>query len=197
MNTRIATLCCIFVAFLAAAAEDRAVRPPFPVSLHADCWLSQNAAGYSVAIDRASATHTRIVFRPKDGIALATSFVVPGVLAQFQTHRNDLLLTFENPGPTTRAYSEVDGKVRQIFECTSRFGAEAVPIWTEYGGALVCLQGEQMVGSLWLPTVAKIYVRGEKSYELAEEGPYRDLFQTLGRIYNRETHKLSNGAWNV
>jgi hypothetical protein len=196
LKRRIATICCLFVVTLAAAVEDHPVKPPFRVSLHADCWLSPNPAGYSVTIDRASATHTRIVFEPKDGKTPATSFIVPGVLAGFETLRSDLVLTFEDPGPTTRAYSEVDGKVRQIFECASRFGATSVPIWTTYGGALVCYQGEEMVGRLWLPTVAKIYLRSEKSFDLTAEVPYRSFFQTLREVFNQETHKLSGGAWD-
>jgi hypothetical protein len=147
-------------------------------------------------VDRISATHTQIVFSLRQGNKPATSFVVPGVLAGFRYLGVDLVLTFENPGPTTRAYSEVDGKVRQIFECASRFGAGAVPIATMYGGALVCYQGEEMVGRLWLPTVARIYLRGEKSFDLAAEVPYRSFFQTLEELYNRETHKLSGGAWD-
>lgn len=196
MKKGIAATCCLLVLSFAATAEDRPVKPPFRASLHADCALGENPDHFWVTVDRTSATHTRIVFSPRDGNKPATSFVVPGVLVGFETPVNDLVLYFGNSGPTTRAYSVVDGKILQIFECTSRFGAEAVPIRTMYGGALVCYQGEQMVGRLWLPTVAKIYLRGEKGFDLATEVPYRSLFQTLGKIYNRETHKLSGGAWD-
>jgi hypothetical protein len=51
-----------------------------------------------------------------------------------------------------------------------------------------------MVGRLWLPHVAKIYLRGEKSYDLAAEVPYQSFFQALGEMHDRETRKLSRGA---
>lgn len=194
MKKRIAAGCWLLMLCLAASAQDRPVKPPFRASLHADCALGPSPTGFWVRVDRVSATHTRIVFKSQDAKKPAATFVVPGILVAFQYMRNDLVLNFE-PGPTTRAYSEIGGKVRQIFECTSRFGAESVPIETMYGATLVCFQGAQMVGRLWLPTVAKIYVRGEKSYDLAAEVPYRSLFQALGEIHNRVTRKLSGGAW--
>ena len=194
MRRLVVTVCCLFVAALLMAGQDQPVKPPFRASLHADCWLGPGPTRFSVAIDRASATHTRIVFEPEGRTVPATSFMVPGVLDGFETLHDDLVLTFENPGPTTRAYSEVDGKVQQIFECTSRFGGQVLPIDTGYGGALVCFQGEQMAGRLWLPTVARIYLRGEKGFDLAAEVPYRSFFQTLGELHDRETNKLSSGT---
>jgi hypothetical protein len=193
MKNGLAVGCCLFLACLAAAEELHPVSPR--ASLHADCDLGPNADHFWVTVDRTSETETQIVFSPRGGRGGATSFVVHGVLAGFESLATDLVLHFESPGPTTRAYSEVNGKIVQLFECTSRFGAEAVPIGTKYGRALVCYQGEQMVGRLWLPTVAKIYLRGDKGYDLVAQVPYRRFFQTLGEINNRETHKLSGGAW--
>jgi len=192
----IACLGLLLSLWVAATAEDRSLKAPFRASLHADCALGQNPDLFWVTVDRASATHTQIQFKPQGRDGPATAFVVPGVVAGFEYLGTDLVLTFENPGLTTRAFSEVDGKVRQIFECASRFGAGAVPIATMYGGALVCYQGEEMVGRLWLPTVARIYLRGEKSFDLAAEVPYRSFFQTLREVFNQETHKLSGGAWD-
>ncbi len=193
MKRRFVPVCCLFTVTFALAAEDHAVKLPFRASLHADCSLGRDPDRFWVTVDRASAAHTRITFNPERPSKTTPSFVfvVPGVLAGFGTLGTDLELSFDNPGPITRVYSEVDGKVQQIFECTSRFGAEDVPIGTVYGGALVCPQGEEMVGRLWLPTIAKIYLRGEKGFELAAEVPYNQLFQTLSEINIRETQKLS------
>jgi hypothetical protein len=188
----IGTICSTLLLALAIAAEDRSVKPPFRASLHADCALGNNPDSFWVTVDRLSATKTRIVFSARDAKVQTASFTTAGVLAGFAALRNDLVLTFENPGPTTRAYSEIDGKVKQTFECTSRFGGEALPISTTQGGALVCYQGEKMVGRLWVPTVAKIYLRGEKGFDLVAEVPYSRLFQTLAEISRRQAQKLSS-----
>lgn len=137
------TICSLFVAALAGAAKAQSVKPPFPVSLHANRWLGTNPNPYRARIDGESATYTRLVFemRHRKAPNVSISFVVPGVLADFKTVHTNLVLTFKNPGPATGAYSEVEGKVRQIFKCNSRLGADSAPVDTPYGGVLVCYQG--------------------------------------------------------
>jgi hypothetical protein len=169
---------------LAAVGADRPVKPPFRVSLHADCTLGANADNWWVTVDRISATHTRIVFKPVDARKPVGDFTVPGILVEFQQIDTALVLTF-NPGPTTRAFTDVNGKVQQVFECSSRFGAVAFPLLGARAAprhCLVCLQGEQMVGRFRLPTTAKIYLYTESGYTFGGETPFSELYRKLAEI---------------
>jgi len=153
--------------------------------LHADCTLGPNAENYFVTVDRISATYTRIVFRPGRGKRPVSDFTVPGVMVDFQEIDSALVLTFENPGPTTRAFAEVKGRVQQVFECTSRFGAAAFPLEgakQRHRHCLVCLQGEQMVGRNWLPTTARFYLYTESGYSFDGDVPLQELYRKLAEI---------------
>jgi hypothetical protein len=99
---------------------------------------------------------------------------------EFACRGPDLILSFVYPGPTTRVYSYIDGRVRQTFECTSRFGAIPLPVYAAH--AIGCLQGEKMVGNLWVPLTVQIFLRHRKGYELAAEVPFEDLYTKLAEI---------------
>ena len=170
----------------AAGGQQSAPPPPFRASLHADCTLGSRAENYFVTVDRISATYTRIVFKPARSKGPVSEFTVPGVMAEFEENDTALVLTFENPGPTTRAFTLVNGKVRQAFECTSRFGALAFPLFRDnqvHNHCLVCLQGEEMVGHDWLPTTAKFYVYTETGYKFDGEVPFAELYRKLAATH--------------
>jgi hypothetical protein len=74
----------------------------------------------------------------------------------------------------------MDGTVRQLLECTSRFGGIPLPIFS--GRAVGCLQGEKMVGNAWIPLTVKIYIAHKNGYQLAGEVPFDRLYEKLGQF---------------
>ncbi len=163
-------------AALLSSPSSAEVRPPFPVSLYADCTLG--GSFYHVRVFRVTATMTRIVFKPDYTRLRTVTLEVPGVLSGFQNLGPDLILEFD--GPTTRVYTEVDGTVRETMKCTSRFGAIPLPILG--GRAVGCLRGEKMVGNLWLPLRVQIYLGDKDGYHVAAEVPFEHLYEKLGQI---------------
>jgi len=149
-----------------------------PSSLRADCLLG--AQDYHVRLDRVTGVTTRIVFEPDGSKKPPKVLEVPGVLDTFQYRGFDLILTFVYPGPTTRIYTEVDGEIQQIFECTSRFGGISLPLYP--GRAIGCLQGEKMVGNLWVPLTVQVYLHQKSGYQLAGEVPFDRLYEKLSDI---------------
>jgi len=183
---QLALLLVVLLCYVVGVPKDhKTPPPPFRASLHADCDLGVEANHWFAAVDRISATHTRLVFTSVDGKKPASVFTVPGVLENFEEVNTALVLTFGDPGPTTRAFTEVKGRIQQVFECTSRFGALAFPLVEgkqTHRHCLACLQGEQMVGRNWEPTVAKLYVYTGTGYALDAEIPFSELYGRLAHI---------------
>jgi hypothetical protein len=162
-------------------------KPPFPASLYADFVLGDG--DYQVHVDRLTASTTRIVFNPYDVKRPRITFDVPGVLDEFDKMGPDLMLSFVYPGPTTIVYSFIDGRVQQTLECTSRFGADPLPVYGTH--AIGCLRGEKMVGNLWVPVTVQIFLRHRKGYELAAEVPFEDLYTKLDEIEKEVLPKVA------
>jgi hypothetical protein len=178
------TTACIMFLLPTSFADQK---PPFPASLYADCYLGDG--DYRVQLYRVSATMTHIVFKPYDAKRPRVTLNVEGVLEGFENMGPDLILSFVNPGPTTRVYSEVDGRVQQTLECTSRLGAIPLPIYAVH--AIGCLRGEKMVGNLWVPVTVQIFLRHRKGYELAAEVPFEDLYSKLDEIEKEVLPKVA------
>ncbi|MGI0134465.1 MAG: hypothetical protein ACREBW_05860 [Candidatus Micrarchaeaceae archaeon] len=130
-----------------------------------------------------------IVFTPDNGRASVT-FKQPGTLVSYSLlSGDDLLLTFENPGPDTRVFGEVDGKIKSLLDCTSRFGAAPLPFRARTG--VVCFEGAKWIGSLLVPSRAKIYLRYKIGYKLETECPTNELYRVMQEIDKREIHSFS------
>ena len=84
------------------------------------------------------------------------------------------MLTFVGPGPASKVFTQIAGKVQQILDCSSRFGAVRSPLIDP--PAIFCYEGALFIGDLILPANVKIYVKGSDGrYSLSETVKYSDL----------------------
>ncbi len=130
------------------------------------------------------------------------TFHLDGVLAGFKNTETDLLLILDYPGPRTLVFSEVNGRVRQIFECISRFGTEALAIPPDRD-AMVCFEGEgeRLPNGMLTPETAEVYVKRmtldpkqQTRYEHLVDVPYEKLYQKLYELQAEYTKEAEQGT---
>jgi hypothetical protein len=110
-------------------------------------------------------------------------FDLAGVATEMGLIGGDFTVTLVTPGPTTRVYGEIGGRVQEIFTCTSRFGGTVIESPALQVAA--CFEGERVVGDRFLPERVKLFVRKQSGYAYAGESNFSAMYEEINALQDR------------
>lgn len=162
----------LLMAHFLAAQE----RPAIP--FECNCALGQNGETYHVKLTQQYEPGRAIIHFTKSGQSSpAKKIQVDGTLDAFQYGGNGLVFEFLYPGPHTLVFSEDNGNIQKVFDCSSSFGVLFA------GKYAVCFAGKRILedGTV-IPETAAIYDGTVHPYKQVSTVPFAMTYVELSKL---------------
>ncbi len=161
------------------------------IRLRTKCFLGVRSVEYRVSVRQISSSTSDVMFERVDRRQVAQHFNIPGVLDTFDYRGTDLMLTFVSPGPASRVFTELGGKIEQVLKCSSRFGAVRSSLVVP--PAILCFQGQQFSGNLIIPNIVEVYLKVSNGrYLRSKTLGYSEVVERSTSILSQEAKEKRN-----